>query len=64
MPSSSNPFEVTIIQKGDSYHVSGRDAAALHAKMASLPVDAQNLIVGPLQNGMFTLQKMQAKQTG
>lgn len=54
---SSAAFDITVIQKGDTYVVSGKDALALHAKLLALPPDTRNLIIGEVKNGAFTLQK-------
>ncbi|MFW0777956.1 MAG: hypothetical protein ACN2B6_09605 [Rickettsiales bacterium] len=51
------PYDLTITQNDGVYVVSGKDAEALHEKMQGLPEDAQDLIVGDIDAGQFTLQK-------
>ena len=51
-------FDITVVQVGEEYIVSGADASALHEKIVSVPPEAQNLIVGPLQDGKFSLRKI------
>jgi hypothetical protein len=60
--SKGSSFDVTIVQQGDTYIVSGKDAGALHAKIATLPPASRNLVVGPLTDGTFTLQKIEDVQ--
>ena len=56
-------LDFVVTQKGDSdiYTVSGKDAAALHAKMQQIPVEINNFVIGELTAaGTFTLQKIAA----
>ncbi len=56
-------FDITVVQVGDEYIVSGADAAALYEKIVSVPAEAQNLIVGPLEQGKFSLRKPAAQES-
>lgn len=56
----STSYDVQIVQQGDIYSVSGKDAQLLHAKLQSVPAESRALEVGALDNGTFTLKKITA----
>jgi hypothetical protein len=62
MALSKNGFDVTVVQKGEQYIVSGKDAVALHTKM--IHEGARDLVIGELKDGSFTLQKVNAAAAG
>ncbi len=51
-------FDITVIQRGDVYTVSGKSAMALYEKLQQIPPEAQTLEVGELKKGGFTLRKL------
>ncbi len=51
-------FDITVIQRGDIYMVSGKSAQALYEKLQQIPPEAQTLEVGELKKGSFTLRKL------
>lgn len=48
---------VTRMDANGMYNVSGKDAPAFHAKLKQLPGEVQDLVIGDLSNGAFTLKK-------
>lgn len=59
----SKNFDLTVVQKGDIYVVSGDGAVALYHKLQMIPHGARTLAIGPLKNGTFTLRKIGMQQT-
>lgn len=57
---SSFDIVVARLDLDGLYMVSGKDAAVFHAKLMEIPKEAQDLIIGELKDGKFTLKKSSA----
>lgn len=54
---SSLDIVVTRLDLNGLYNVTGKDAAKFHAKLRQLPAESQDLEIGELKDGAFTLKK-------